>query len=109
MKLKVEFPAWQFFGKGVAVKVAASELLSLHAQLAKLWNDWLTAQDRQRFQPHITVQNKVAPDEAKNLYAKLSRDWQTRDGHAKGLQLWHYLGAKWKLEEEFLFVETRSK
>jgi 2'-5' RNA ligase len=105
----LEFPAWLFLGKGVAVKVAANELFDLHMQLVKLWNDWLTAQDRQKFQPHITVQNKVAPDEAKNLYEKLSRDWQSRDGHADGLQLWHYLGAKWKLEEEFLFVETNSK
>jgi 2'-5' RNA ligase len=105
----LEFPAWRFLGKGVAVKVAANELLGLHRQLAKIWNDWLSAQDQQKFQPHITVQNKVAPEEAKNLYEKLSRDWQSRDGHAEGLQLWHYLGAKWKLEEEFLFAEMGSK
>jgi hypothetical protein len=55
------------------------------------------------------VQNKVAPDEAKNLYEKLSRGWQSRDGQAGGFQLWHYLGAKWKLEEEFLFVKKNSK
>jgi hypothetical protein len=105
----LEFLAWRFLGKGVAVKVAANELLGLQEQLAKLWIDWLTAQDRQKLQPHITVQNKVASDEAKNLYEKLSRDWRTRDGHAEGLQLYHYLGAKWKLEKEFLFVETSGK
>jgi hypothetical protein len=105
----LKFPAWRFLGKGVAVKVAANELLGLHTQLAKIWNAWLTAQDRQKLQPHITVQNKVTPDEAKNLYAELSRDWQPFDGLAEGLQLWHYLGARWKLEEEFLFVETSSE
>ncbi len=92
-------------GRGVAIKVDSPELIDLHAQLSKLWNVWLTAQDRQKLQPHITVQNKVAPEEARRLYENLSADWQPRIGRAKGLQLWHYLGGAWKLEKEFLFVE----
>lgn len=100
----LEFDNWRLLGKGVAVKIDSKELINLRAHLADIWKDWLTAQDRQKFQPHITVQNKVAPDEAKKLYENLARDWKTFDGNAEGLQLWHYLGGDWKLEEEFLFV-----
>lgn len=92
-------------GRGVAIKVEAPELPALHRHLSNIWSDWLTAQDKQKFQPHITVQNKVASDEAKELYKSLSRDWQTRAGAAVGLSLWHYLGGEWELEKDFLFAE----
>lgn len=101
----LEFTGWRFLGKGVAVKIDSIELIALRANLADIWTNWLTAQDRQKFQPHITVQNKVAPDEAKKLYEELARDWETFSGKAQGLHLWHYLGSNWKLEEEFLFVK----
>lgn len=98
------FPEWRFLGKGVAVKVSAPELSSLRAKLAVVWKKSLTAQDRQKFQPHITVENKAAPDKARRLYEKLSADWREKTGAAKGTALWHYLGGIWKLEEEFLFT-----
>ncbi len=101
----LEFPDWRFLGRGVAVRVESKELLAARNQLSKLWNDWLTPQDRQKFQPHITIQNKVAPDEARHLYENLTAHWQPMRGNARGLSLWHYLGAHWKLEEDFLFGE----
>lgn len=101
----LDFKEWRMLGKGVAIKVESPQLTVLHTRLSKLWNVWLTAQDRQKLQPHITVQNKVAPDRAKELYETLCADWQPRTGKARGLQLWHYLGGDWKLEKEFLFGE----
>lgn len=101
------FTEWRMLGRGVAIKVESTELPPLHAHLSKIWNDWLTAQDRQKLQPHITVQNKVQPDAAKELYKNLAADWQPRAGRATGLQLWHYLGSVWKLEKEFLFGELK--
>lgn len=97
----LNFSGWRMLGRGVAVKIDSSELIALRSHFADVWKDWLTAQDKQKFQPHITVQNKVAPDEAKELYENLRADWQPRTGEAEGLQLWHYLGSDWKLEEEF--------
>lgn len=100
----IDFTGWRLLGKGVAVKVASNELIDLHKALADIWTNWLTAQDRQKFQPHITVQNKVEPAEARKLYEQLERNWQPRAGTAPGLQLWHYLGSNWNLEAEFLFA-----
>ena len=99
----LHFPEWRMLGRGAAIKVESPELRALHRYLSHFWKDWLTAQDRQKFQPHITVQNKVAPAEAKILYENLSADWEPRTGTATGLRLWHYLGAEWKSERDFFF------
>lgn len=102
-KFPLFFDEWRTLGRGVAIRVEAPELHRLRFHLSTVWKDWLTAQDRQKFQPHITVQNKVAPDEARELYENLSRDWQPRTGEATGLRLWHYLGGEWKSERDFAF------
>lgn len=99
----LEFTKWRFLGKGSAMTIESAELLRLRARLANHWQDDLTAQDKQKFQPHITVQNKVAPDEARELYEKLSAEWKAKDGAGKGLTLWHYIGPTWKFEQDFLF------
>lgn len=99
----LHFTEWRMLGRGVAIKVEARQLNSLHLILSKSWREWLTAQDKQKLQPHITVQNKVAPDEARELYENLSANWQPRTGEATGLRLWHYLGGEWKSERDFLF------
>ena len=99
----LEFTRWRFLGKGSAMTIESPALLSLRAQLAKLWSESLTAQDRQKFQPHITVQNKVMPDEARTLYEQFSANWQIKAGTAEGLSLWHYVAPRWKLEKEFSF------
>jgi 2'-5' RNA ligase len=102
----LNFTGWRSLGNGVAIRVEAIPLLSLRGSLVDIWQEHLKSQDRQKFQPHITVQNKVAPDEARALLAKLSGQTLPPDGTAKGVAIWHYLGAKWKLEDEFLFAES---
>lgn len=98
------FTGWRFLGRGSAMTIESAELLRLRARLAKNWSEDLTMQDRQKFQPHITVQNKVAPDKAKILYEKLSAEWEEKSGFAEGLSLWHYVAPRWELEEDFLFA-----
>ena len=100
----LRFSGWRFLGKGVAINIDSDELLKLRAQLAVRWRERLLAQDRQKFQPHITVQNKVEPARARLLYETLSGDFEPFAGAGEGLQLWHYLGAPWKLEREFSFA-----
>ena len=41
--------------------------------LAHAWGSWLTAQDRTKRDLHVTVQNKVTPQEARGLLSELSR------------------------------------
>lgn len=97
------FPRLRSLGRGVAVEVDAPELIALRRQLAAAWTDWLTPQDRQGFRPHVTIQNKVAPDEARQLYGQLAPAWHLDDGRGEGVLLWRYLGGPWELVEEFSF------
>lgn len=88
----------RFLGKGVAINAENSELVGLRAGLQQTWFEWLGAQDRQKgYRPHVTVQNKVAPERARELYETLSKEWRPRTARGEGLLLWQYLGGPWRL------------
>jgi 2'-5' RNA ligase len=82
-------------GRGVAYRLAAPELAAVHAQLRARWHPWLTRQDQQPFRPHVTVQNKVTPEEARRTLATLSAGFVPFDAGATGLALWAYRGGPW--------------
>jgi 2'-5' RNA ligase len=90
-------------GRGVAYRLESPELSALRRLLAQLWESWLTTQDRNRFQPHVTVQNKVAPDEAKALLRELQTGFAPFTVQAEGLLLWRYRGGPWDLVRRFAF------
>ncbi len=100
----VRFPCLRRLGHGVAAELAAPELLVLHQRLAACWRFWLTPQDAQPQQPHMTIQNKVTPNEAQALFEDLSAVWTVPDGQAFGLRLWRYLGGPWALVEALSFT-----
>ena len=93
-------------GKGVAYRLASPELQALHAELSETFAQELIPQDRQRFMPHVVVQNKTTPDAARTLLAKLSRDFVPWVVRAEGLDLWHYLGGPWQHAASFAFQNT---
>jgi 2'-5' RNA ligase len=99
----LQLPTLRFLGKGVAVDLLAPPLLQLHQDLATPWSPWLTPQDRQRYHPHVTLQNKVDPIAARTLFTQLSTTWQPLHGHATGLQLWWYRGGPWQSCQDFNF------
>ena len=101
--LALYFSQWRFLGRGAAIEVESIELQSLRDELKNKWNEWLSNQDFQKFKPHITVQNKVAPETARALFDSLSVDWTSRNGVGVGIQLWEYLNGPWKFAEEFMF------
>lgn len=90
-------------GKGVAYTLASQELQELHADLAQRFAQDLTPQDRQRFHPHIVVQNKATPEQARSLLAQLQSDFKPMEGLAVGLTLWNYLGGPWERVGFFKF------
>lgn len=49
------------FGRGVAFRVDSPDLEDIQAQLADAFAGSLTLRDQQRWQHHVTVQNKVDP------------------------------------------------
>ncbi|MFQ4139999.1 2'-5' RNA ligase family protein [Nodosilinea sp. PGN35] len=101
----VALPSLQFFGNGVAIGVSAPELMQLHSTLATTWDEWLIPQDRQGYCPHITIQNKVKPETARQFYEDLNAQWQSLRGRGEGLLLWYYRRGPWELAREFCFAE----
>lgn len=92
-----------FSGRGVAYRLESQPLHSVHATLRTSWLPHLTAQDRQPFRPHVTVQNKVAPEHARATMAELASSFQPYDVHALGLDVWVYRGGPWVHREHCAF------
>jgi len=93
----------RFLGRGVAYAFNAPDLTLLRNDLAARWGALLTPQDRQPFRPHITVQNKADPDEARRLKQRLETEFQSFDVVGEGLLLWRYLGGPWEPLGDFPF------
>jgi hypothetical protein len=85
----------RFLGRGVAYSLSAPEMAAFRAALARLWAGGLT--------PHVTVQNKVDPAEARALHAHLSDGFTPFTASATGVRLWRYLGGPWALERAMPF------
>lgn len=94
-------------GKGVAFRLESGELTLLHKTLQQKWSQFLSPQDAQKLWPHITIQNKVAPAEAKELLLKMKEDFSSFFVQAQGLQLWEYLNGPWKLVRQFRFKDLQ--
>lgn len=84
-------------GQGTAFRVESADLLAIRARIADHFAGMLSAQDRGTPRLHITVQNRVAPREAKALLAELAADFQARALKIDGLAAHHYLGGPWQL------------
>lgn len=82
-------------GAGVAFTLSSPPLQEVHARLKSLFRPWLGGQDMQKWQPHITVQNKVEKSEADTLYRDLTASFAPRTIVVTGLDLWRYMGGPW--------------
>jgi len=83
-------------GRGVAFGVESQELLDIRDQLADAFSGLLMPQDQQHWRPHVTIQNKVSPNEAKTLLETLSADFKPRPLKITGLASWYYRGVPWE-------------
>ena len=93
----------RFLGRGVAYELAAPEVAAVREELTRNWEAHLGRQDRQPFRPHVTVQNKVAPEAARALHAELCARFVPFEVEAQGLALWRYRGGPWELERRYPF------
>lgn len=102
----------RFLGRGTAYALSMPAVADLRRRLARTWAGRLTRQDQQPWQPHVTVQNKVAPAEARRLHDTLMAGFSPFAGVVAGVRLWAYRGGPWDLLAERAFtqtiVETRS-
>ena len=90
-------------GRGVAFTLENEELRALHHRLQQGFAPWLTPQDQQRLQPHVTIQNKVEPAEARQLLTDLQTDFAPFEAVGTGLHLWAYRQGPWESVAVFPF------
>ena len=83
-------------GGGVAFRIDSPDLLAIRGRIADHFTGMLTQQDQGTPRLHITVQNKVAPAEARGLLEDLAADFQPRALSIAGLAAHHYLGGPWE-------------
>lgn len=83
-------------GGGVAYRVVSDDLDRIRGQLAESLHGLLGAQDAGGWRPHITIQNKVAPRQARDLQAELEAGFRPRPLAISGLGLHRYLGGPWE-------------
>lgn len=92
-----------FLGRGVAYRLRSAELAAVQALLRARWEPWLTRQDAQPFRPHVTVQNKVTPPQARATLSRLESEFVPWEVTATGLALWAYAGGPWDPLSRFPF------
>lgn len=102
----MQVPEVRLMGRGVAYKLESETLQQLHRHLQKLWQPWLTPQDSQKLWPHVTVQNKVAPDKARELHQHLNVTFKPFAATGVGLQLWAYQGGPWQWLSSYPFQKS---
>ena len=90
-------------GGGVAFRVVSDDLDAVRAELAGGLHGLLGAQDDRGWRPHVTIQNKVAPKLARQLFQSLERGFQPRPLRISGLSLHRYLGGPWERLGSYAF------
>jgi hypothetical protein len=90
-------------GGGTALRVESDGLEDIRYDLALALRGLLTPQDMAPWRPHVTVQNKVEPKEAKALQMRLRAEFERRPLAIKGLALWRYLDGPWEPVKSWTF------
>lgn len=93
-------------GNGVAYRMVSTPLGQMHAALQREWDHFLIPQDRQKLRPHVTVQNKVPSEDAKQLLLFLKENFGPFTTTGISLQLWEYHGGPWKALHAFPLTGT---
>ena len=83
-------------GGGSAYRVESAALEDIRAEIADAFHGLLIPQDQARWRPHITIQNKVEPREAKALQQRLRATFEARPLAIRALASWRYLGGPWE-------------
>ncbi|MDB5726272.1 MAG: 2-5 ligase family protein [Novosphingobium sp.] len=84
-------------GRGVAIRIHSPALDVIRNDLASAFSDLLIPQDAAGWRPHVTIQNKVQPTEARALYASLASGFRPRPLRIIALAAWWYRGGPWEL------------
>ena len=94
-------------GKGTALRIDSPAMIALWDELAERFHGLLTPQDQHPPRLHITVQNKVTPQEASRLQADLAARIEPRAFAFSGLGLHAYRGGPWERLGRYAFRKAR--
>ncbi len=91
-------------GRGVALRVDSPDLSSIRSYLVDAFAGLLTPQDAAPWRAHVTIQNKVEPEAARELHRRLGKDFAPRPLAIKGLAAWFYRGGPWEPLSQHMFA-----
>ena len=103
---RAELAGLMNLGSGVAFRVVSDDLEAIRTGLADHFHGLLSAQDGTGWRPHVTIQNKVAPRNARILLEQLERDFRPRPLAIAALALHRYLGGPWERLARYPFRGT---
>jgi hypothetical protein len=90
-------------GSGTALRIESEELEDIRYDLAIALHGLLTPQDAGPWRPHVTLQNKVEPRDARRLQKALAGRFDGRPLSIRGLAAWRYLGGPWEALRSYAF------
>jgi hypothetical protein len=90
-------------GEGVAFRVVSPDLDRVRRELTEDFHGLLGAQDAGGWRPHVTIQNKVPPKDARLLLQRLERDFRPYSLSISGLTLHRYLEGPWETLASYSF------
>jgi hypothetical protein len=90
-------------GRGVAVRIVSPDLEAIREDLACAFKGMLTPQDQAGWRPHVTIQNKVTPSQARALRNRLAADFQPRRVEIEGLAVSAYRDGLWQPVSRHMF------
>ena len=91
-------------GQGTAFRIESPGLADIRDRLADAFAPMLMPQDKAGWRPHVTIQNKVVPAEAKALLHRLQADFTPRPVAIAGLASWWYRGGPWAPLSRHMFA-----
>ena len=91
-------------GQGVAFRIESDALAGIRERLADAFAPLLMPQDAAGWRPHVTVQNKVPPAQARALLRALEADFRPRALPIAGLASWWYRGGPWAPLSRHMFA-----
>jgi len=90
-------------GEGTALRVESPALAAIRDGLAEALHGVLIPQDRAPWRAHVTIQNKVAPRQARALQQSLRADFVPRPLAIRALASWRYLDGSWEKSRAYAF------
>nr|WP_066557608.1 2'-5' RNA ligase family protein [Croceicoccus bisphenolivorans] len=95
-------------GRGTALAIDSGALLAIRDRIADRFAGTLTAQDMHRPRLHVTIQNKVAPPEARRLQAQLADTIAPQIFAFPALEMHFYDGGPWEFAGRWPFRASGS-